>query len=363
MGKSSAFAHPNIALIKYWGKSRDHPPHLNIPTNDSVSMTKESINTAKSGIELITHTTIEFSEHYDEDTGFLKTDEIIVPFNEIQMKRILKVVDALRKLASTTLNFKMVSQNKFPTAAGLASSSSAFAALATSAADALNLNLDNIELSKYARLGSGSASRSLHGGFVCWNKGYSHDTSYAEQICPCNEFNIAAVIAVIDRGEKEVSSDIGQEAAHSSVFNQIKINESQKQAVEIKKAIQNDDFTTVGEISEKSCLYMHSVMMTSEPPLFYWKPNTLKVIKAVVNTRNNFFQTYKMVEEGVKQKEKEGIECYFTVDAGPNIHCLCRTEDLDAVQNMIQNIGIPENNIVRVHQAEYGSKIVDEHLF
>jgi len=363
MGKSSAYAHPNIALIKYWGKSRDHPPNLNIPTNDSVSMTKESINTATSGIDLLTHTTIEFSEQYNEDTGFLKTNDPLIPFNEIQMKRILKVVDALKQSANTYLHFKMISQNKFPTAAGLASSSSAFAALATCTADALNLNLDKIELSKYARLGSGSASRSLHGGFVYWNKGNSHDTSYAEQICACNEFNIAAVIAVIDRGKKEVSSDVGQEAAHSSVFNQIKINESQKQAIEIKKAIQDDDFTTVGKIAEKNCLYMHSVMMTSEPPLFYWEPNTLKVIKTVLNTRRQFFQTYKMIEKGIKQKEKEGIECYFTVDAGPNIHCLCRTEDLDAAQNMIQNIGIPEKNIVRVRQADYGSKIVNEHLF
>jgi diphosphomevalonate decarboxylase len=363
MGKSSVYAHPNIALVKYWGKSREHSAHLNIPTNDSVSMTKESINVSKCGIDLITHTTIEFSEEYHEDRGFLKTKDKLVPFNQIQMKRILKVVDALRDVADIPLHFKMVSQNKFPTAAGLASSSSAFAALATCTADALALKFDNIELSKYARLGSGSASRSLHGGFVYWNKGDSHDTSYAEQICPCNEFNIAAVIAVIDRGEKKVSSDIGQEAAHSSIFNQIKVKEAQKQAGEMRKAIQDDDFTTVGGIAEKSCLYMHSVMMTSEPPLFYWKPNTLRVIKTVVNTRNQYLQTYKAIEKGINQKEKEGTECYFTVDAGPNIHCLCRTEDLDAVQKMLQNIGIPERNTVRVRQAQYGTKIVNEHLF
>ncbi|TXT67412.1 MAG: putative Diphosphomevalonate decarboxylase [Promethearchaeota archaeon] len=361
--RSSAFAHPNIALVKYWGKSRDHPSHLNIPTNDSVSMTKESINTAESGIDLITHTTIDFSDQYDKDMGFLKSDDDLVPFTEIQMKRILKVVDALRKIAGSSLRFKMMSQNKFPTAAGLASSSSAFAALATCVSNALGLTLDNVELSKYARLGSGSASRSLHGGFVCWNKGDSHDTSYAEQICPCNEFNISAVIAVINRDEKAVSSDIGQETAHTSVFNPVKIREAQKQAVEIKKAIQNDDFTTVGQISEKSCLYMHSVMMTSDPPLFYWNPNTLKVIKAVVATRNQFLHTYKTIKKGIDQKEKDGIECYFTVDAGPNIHCLCRTEDLDEVQLMLQGIGIPEKNTVRVRQADYGSKVVDQHLF
>lgn len=361
--KSSSVAHPNIALIKYWGRDPNLPSHLNIPTNDSISMTKETIQSEKSGIDLITHTTIEFSENYNEDSGYLKSENGLIPFNEIQMKRIKKVVDPLRKLADTTLNFKMVSENKFPTAAGLASSASAFAALATCANNALDLNLNKKELSTYARLGSGSAARSIHGGFVRWHKGNSHETSFAEQLCECNEFDIAAVIAVIDRGKKEVSSDIGLGTAHTSIFNPIKIKESQKQSEEIKKAIYDDDFTTVGKISEKNCLYMHSVMMTSDPPLFYWNPDTLKVIKYVVKRRNQYLKTYKKVRNGIQQKENEGIECYFTVDAGPNIHCLCRKEDLNGVQDMIHRIGIPERNIVKVRQAEYGSKVVDKHLF
>jgi diphosphomevalonate decarboxylase len=361
--KASAVAHPNIALIKYWGRAKNQPSYLNIPTNDSISMTKESIKDDKSQIELITHTTIEFSENFNEDVGFLKSGDKLVPFSKIQMKRIKKVVNPLRELADTGLHFKMVSENKFPTAAGLASSASAFAALATSTNKALDLNLNKKKLSTYARLGSGSAARSIHGGFVCWNKGHSHETSYAEQLCECNEFNLSAVIAVIDRGEKEVSSDIGLNYAHSSIFNPIKIKESQKQAKEVKQAIQDNDFTTVGKISEKNCLYMHSVMMTGDPPLFYWNPDTLKVIKAVVKLRNKFFKSYKIVKKGVNQKELEGIKCYFTVDAGPNIHCLCRSEDLDEVEKFVQGIGIPERNIVKVRQASYGSRVLDQHLF
>ncbi|MFO7796440.1 MAG: diphosphomevalonate decarboxylase [Promethearchaeia archaeon] len=344
--KASSLAHPNIALIKYWGRNPNHPSHLNIPTNDSISMTKESIDTEATGIRLLTHTTIEFSEEFSEDTGFLKDQETLIPFNRIQMERINKVVNPLKELAGIDLNFKMVSENKFPTAAGLASSASAFAALATCAAKALNLNLDKKELSKYARLGSGSASRSIHGGFVWWHRGNSHDSSYAEQLCQCNEFDIAAVIAVINRGEKEVSSDVGINYAQSSAFNQIRIEQSLKQSEEIKKAIEDNDFSTVGQIAEKNCLYMHSVMMTSSPPLFYWNPNTLKVIKTITRKRKN-----------------EGIEFYFTVDAGPNIHCLCRTEDLDDAQQMIEDIGIPKIDIVKVRQADYGSKTVDQHLF
>ncbi|MBD3215613.1 MAG: diphosphomevalonate decarboxylase [Candidatus Lokiarchaeota archaeon] len=346
MMKASAETHPNIALIKYWGRNPNFPSRLNIPTNDSISMTKETIHSDKSNIELLTHTTIEFSENYEDDEGFLKTETDLLPFNEIQMIRIKKVVDPLRRLAQTSLNFKMVSENKFPTAAGLASSASAFAALATAASKALKLDLSKKVLTTFARLGSGSAARSIHGGFVRWHKGDSHETSFAEQICPCNEFDIAAVIAVIDRGEKAVSSDVGINYAHSSAFNPVRITESQKQAKKITKAILNDDFPTVGKIAEKSCLYMHSVMMTSEPALFYWNPDTLKVIKAIINNRRN-----------------EGTDFYFTVDAGPNVHCFCRMEDLDLAQNMLRNIGIPERNLVRVRQAEQGSKVVEKHLF
>jgi len=344
--KASSFAHPNIALIKYWGRNPKLPSNLNIPTNDSISMTKQSIDTETTGIKLLTHTTIEFSEEYNEDIGFLKDEDVLIPFDQVQMERILKVVNPLRELASNDLNFKMVSENKFPTAAGLASSASAFAALAICVAKALKLNLSKKELSKYARLGSGSASRSIHGGFVWWHRGDSHDTSYAEQLCQCNEFDIAAVIAVIDRGKKQVSSDVGINYAHTSMFNQTRIDESLKQTEEIKKAIEDNDFTTVGKIAEKNCLYMHSVMMTSNPPLFYWNPKTLKVIKTITSKR-----------------KKEGIEFYFTVDAGPNIHCLCRAEDLDNAQQVIEDIGIPRRDTVKVRQADYGSKIVDQHLF
>jgi len=311
--KSSAIAHSNIAFIKYLGRSQQHDPSLNIPSNDSVSMTKYGLT---KGTHLQTITTIDFSDSYEEDIAILDGEAV----KERKMERILSVVDPLRGKAGVEYNFKMMSENDFPTQAGLASSASGFSALAIAAADALGLNLSKEEISTYARLGSGSAARSVYGGFVYWHKGSSHETSYAERICDQNDFDMNAVIAIIHEGKKDVTSDIGHESAKTSIFNEVRIKESQKQAVETRKAILDGDFSKVGKIAEKNCMYMYAVMMTSEPSLFYWHPNTLRVIKTV------------------QKKREEGLESYFTIDAGPNVHVLCRPEDRGDVQKMLEEI-------------------------
>ncbi len=311
--KSSAIAHSNIAFVKYWGRSRHHDPNLNIPSNDSVSMTKYGLT---KGTHLQTITTIHFSGDYEEDIGILDGEAV----KGRRMERILSVVDPLREKAAVEYSFKMMSENDFPTQAGLASSAAGFAALAIAAVDALGLNLSKEDISTYARLGSGSAARSVYGGFVYWNKGNSHETSYAEQICGPNDFDISAVIAIIHEGKKDVTSDVGHELAKTSIFNEVRIKKSQEQAEEIGKAILEDDFSKVGKIAEENCMYMHAVMMTSEPPLFYWHPDTVRVIKTI------------------QRKREEGLESYFTIDAGPNVHTFCRPEDRDVIQKMLEEI-------------------------
>ncbi|UCE43950.1 MAG: diphosphomevalonate decarboxylase, partial [Candidatus Bathyarchaeota archaeon] len=276
--KASAIAHSNIALIKYWGRARTHDPNLNIPSNSSVSMTKSGL---AHDTHLQAHTTIEFSDSYEEDTAQLD-GEVLTGRN---IDRIVRVVDALRRHANVDSNFKMISINDFPTQAGLASSSSGFAALAIATANALGLDFTQEEISKYARLGSGSAARSIHGGFVYWNRGDSHETSFAEQICGPNEFDMNAGIAIVHEGKKEVTSDAGHESAYTSPFDIVRIEKSEEQAKEIKKAILDDDFTKVGGIAEENCKYMHAVMMTSTPPLFYWNPDTLRLIKSAQKMR------------------------------------------------------------------------------
>ncbi|MFX1418930.1 MAG: diphosphomevalonate decarboxylase [Promethearchaeota archaeon] len=335
--KSSAIAHSNIALIKYWGNWSKVSPELNIPLNDSVSMTKYGLS---QNCRLQTHTTIEFSEELREDTAILNNNLL----KGRDMIRILKIIDPLRKLKKIDYKFKMVSLNDFPTQAGLASSAAGFAALTIAAAKALNLDLTKEQLSTFARLGSGSAARSIHGGFVYWFRGTSHETSHAEQICGPDEFHIKSIITVIDKGRKDVPSDVGHKLAKTSIFNKVRVKKSHEQAIEIKDAILNDDFKKVGMIAEKNCLFMHSIMMTSEPPLFYWNPITLKVIKKVIELRKS-----------------EDLECFFTIDAGPNVHCLCRPELIDYLQNILENIeGVEKTILVKPANDSYTT---NEHLF
>lgn len=334
--KSSAIAHSNIAFIKYWGRSQHHDPSLNIPSNDSVSMTKYGLT---KGTHLQTITTIYFSDGYEEDIAILDREVV----KGRKMERILSVVNSLREKAGVKYNFKMKSENDFPTQAGLASSAAGFAALAIAATNALGLSLSKEEISTYARLGSGSAARSVHGGFVYWDKGNSHETSYAEQICGPNNFDMNAVIAVIHEGKKDITSDAGHELAKTSIFNEVRIKKSQEQAVEIRKAILDDDFSKVGKIAEKNCMYMHAVMMTSEPSLFYWHPDTLRVIKTI------------------QRKRGEGLKSYFTIDAGPNVHTFCWPEDRDEIQKMLEEIkGVDKTIPVEPAKDPY---VTREHLF
>jgi len=335
--KSSAIAHSNIALIKYWGRWKKTPPELNIPSTDSVSITKHGFS---GNTHLQTHTTIEFSEDFKEDKAILNNNVL----RGRDMERVLKITNPLRKLKKIDYKFKMMSFNDFPIQAGLASSAAGFAALTIASTKALNLDMTQEELSTYARLGSGSAARSIHGGFVYWHRGISHETSYAEQICKANDFDINAIIAVIDKGKKDITSDVGHESANTSIFNAIRVEKSNEQAQEIKKAILDDDFKKVGAIAEKNCIYMHAVMMTSKPALFYWNPLTLRVIKKVLQIRKS-----------------AKLDCFFTIDAGPNVHCLCRPEIIEYVQNMLENIeGIKETILVRPANDSYTTT---KHLF
>ncbi len=334
--KASAISHPNIALIKYWGRQDDGGRGLNLPLNDSVSMTKEGIS---GGSRLQSHTTVEFSGSIEKDMMVLEGREICGR----ELERVRLVIDPLRKIAGVESHFSIRSVNDFPTAAGLASSAAGFSALALASSSALGLDLTREELSTWARLGSGSAVRSLHGGFVYWHKGSSHETSFAEKVCEGGSFQLNAVIVIVNEGRKGISSDIGHEHAYTSPFNEIRTELSQKEALLVRSAILDNDLRTVGSIAERNSKYMHAVMMTSDIPLFYWQGETLKVIKSVHAMR------------------ERGIEVYFTIDAGPNVHCLCRPEDAPEVQKELEC----QDHVLRtiVARPAKDPHTIDEHLF
>jgi diphosphomevalonate decarboxylase len=334
--KASAIAHSNIAFIKYWGRSADHPPLYNIPLNDTVSMTKLGL---EDDVQLKTHTTIAFSGDHKTDMAYVNGDVL----TGRGMERVVTIIDMLRESSGCELKFLMKSHNDFPTQAGMASSASGFAALARAAASALDLEMSAEELSKIVRIGSGSAARSLHSGFVYFNRGTSHASSFAEQICNDGVFDVRAVIAVIDAEKKKVTSDDGHASALTSPFNEARVTTSQQQAAMIRDAILDKDFSSLGHIAEENCKYMHAVMMTSKPPLFYWQPNTLRVIKSVMRFR------------------EDGLECYFTIDAGPNVHCLCRPQDVEELNRLIKSL----DGVKRTIQAKPGPGAYEsgQHLF
>jgi len=233
----------------------------------------------------------------------------------------------------------MMSKNDFPTQSGLASSAAGFAALAIAASHALELKLSKDEVSKYARLGSGSAARSIHGGFVHWHQGFDHDSSFAEQLCGPEDFQMNAVIALVSEEPKLVTSDSGHDLAETSSLNDARIKKSKEHAVELKKAILNNDFTTVGRIAEENCKLMHAVMETSKPPLYYRNQDTFKIMKKIENAR------------------EKGLECYYTIDAGPNVHALCRPEDVAKVEKLLSDC-----KTIRVKPAG-NSEVTNKHLF
>ena len=301
---ATAVAHPNIAFIKYWG-NRNH--NLRLPSNGSISM-----NLA--GIE--TRTTCEFSDSFGGDQFILNDSEI----KGEALSRVSHFLDHVRVLANIEIWARIESNNNFPTGAGIASSSSAFAALALAATHAAGLKLDERDLSKLARLGSGSASRSVPRGFVEWEGGEAHDDSYAHSIAPADHWDLIDCIVVVSKQHKSTGSTAGHPLADTSPIQAARLADADRRLDICRTALLAKDFSTFAEIVELDCNLMHSVMMTSTPPLFYWQPTTLAIIHAVQSWR------------------AEGLSACYTIDAGPNVHVLCLDGNKDEVNQRLNDI-------------------------
>jgi diphosphomevalonate decarboxylase len=287
--QGTAQALPNIALIKYWG-NRDQ--QLRLPSNPSLSMNLAGLTTT---------TTVEFDPALMQDVLMLGGRAISGP----GLERVSRFLDQVRHMAHSRHFARVDSRNNFPAGAGMASSASGFAALALAATAAAGLTLSEANLSRLARLGSGSACRSVPGGFVEWAMGEDDRSSYATSIAPANHWNLYDVVALIDLEHKSIGSTEGHAIAATSPLQAARIATVSDRLAQARSAVLARDFEALADVVELDSLMMHAVMITSSPVLMYWQPATIAVMQAVRQWRAN------------------GLAACTTIDAGPNVHVLC----------------------------------------
>lgn len=321
--KFSAIAHPNIAFIKYWGNRDDA---LRLPLNGSISMNL-------SGLE--SRTTVQFDEALEHDTFELNGEFQ----SSASLQRVSQFLDYVRSLAGSTSYARVSSTNNFPTGAGIASSASAFAALALAASKAAGLDLDQKDLSRLARLGSGSACRSVPDGFVEWLPGKDDASSYAVSIAPKDHWGLVDAVAVVSQEHKPIGSTSGHKLAHTSPLNAQRVLDAPERLKNCRDALLERDFAGFADVVELDSNYMHAVMRTSNPPLVYWEPATEVLLWQVWQWR------------------KQGHAVCATVDAGPNVHVLALKNELEWLREAL--VELPGVKKVLIGEPADGACLVD----
>ena len=301
---TTAIAHPNIAFIKYWG-NRDQD--LRIPANGSISMNLSG---------LFTRTKVEFDPSLETDKLILGGEENTGP----ALQRVSDFLSQVRSRAQINEFALVTSENNFPMGTGIASSASAFAALSLAASTAAGLDLDEKGLSRLARLGSGSACRSIPGGYVEWQAGENDTDSFATSIAPSNHWDLADCVAIVSQEHKATGSVEGHSMANSSPLQAARIAEIPKHLQICRDAILQRDFQAFAEICEHDTNMMHAVMMTQNPSLIYWQSGTLAIMHAVRVWR------------------EQGLPVFYSIDAGPNVHVICEKEYQEQITQSLHDI-------------------------
>ncbi len=329
--KTTAIACSNIALIKYWG---NFDARLRMPLNDSLSMNLDA---------LTTQTTVEFEDALEQDVVVVND----AAADEKTWNRVREHLDRLRALAKISTHARVHSRNNFPSATGLASSASAFAALTLAGARAAGLALEERALSIVARQGSGSAARSIPSGFVEWlaatNVTSTSDQSYARQLMPPDAWDLRDVIAIVSRDAKKVGSSEGHALVNTSPFLGERISRLPTRYHRVRRELLNKNLKGMGTEIEAEAIELHLLAMTSRPPIFYWAPATVRVMDAV------------------RQWREEGLQAYYTLDAGPNVHVLVEAKDADEVASRLRTFADVQDVIVS--GAGGGARVNDAHLF
>lgn len=325
--KKTAQAPANIAFIKYWGKADNE---LRLPLNDSFSMNLTGAHTI---------TTVEFVDGLPADDITLLDGS----FSENETKRVIRGLDRIRARVGIGTKAKVVTKNSFPKGTGSAASASGFAALTVAACAAAATVLSEKELTILARLGSGSACRSIPDGFVVWEKGTDSETSYAHSLYPSTYWALSDVLAVVDSRMKKVPTSEGMDSVSTSPHLPARLEAIPSRLAALIQAFVDKDFPSLGRVIEEDCLDMHAVMQSQVPPLVYWNDATRLIMASVVQWRN------------------EGLPVYFTIDAGPNVHCICEAKDEKMVRTKIEALGVVETIIE--NRAAQGTGLIADHLF
>jgi diphosphomevalonate decarboxylase len=350
---AAAVAFSNIAFIKYWG-NRDEK--LRLPVNGSISMNLAGLETrtvvrfrdtsnklrVKSKKEEGTRN--ELRETSNEDEG--RRNKIRETRNEKQkdtltingqvvggagLQRVTDLLDIVREMAEMDLRAEVNSESNFPTGAGIASSAAAFAALALATSKAAGLELGEAELSRLARRGSGSACRSIPGGFVEWRVGTGEADSYAFSIAPPEHWELADCIAIVSNEHKPTGSTAGHALAGTSPYQPSRVADAPRRLGICRNAILQRDFTALAEIIELDSDMMHAVMMTSRPALFYWQPGTLAIMQAI------------------REARRQGLPAAYTIDAGPNVHVITEASAEAQVAGLLRSLAeVREVRVARV---------------
>jgi diphosphomevalonate decarboxylase len=323
----TARACANIALVKYWGK-RDAA--LNLPAAGSLSLTLEALST---------ETTVQ----YDET---LAADELVldgVAGKPADVERLRLFLDLVRAETGVPIHARVTSKNDFPTASGLASSASGYAALALAATRAAGATLEPQALSILARRGSGSAARSVFGGFVRMHAGTTSAEAYAEPAHVANGFaeTVRMVVAVIGGGlpKQHRSRDAMDHTAATSPMYRAWLELVPKDLAALEQALAAGDLEAVGTITEANALAMHASAIAARPAIVYWRPATLAVLAEVRGLRTT------------------GQAAWATMDAGPHVKVLTTADDADLVARAL--VDIPGVTAVTVSAAGAAASVVD----
>lgn len=298
---ATAVAHPNIAFVKYWGNRNQG---LRLPANGSISLTL-------GGLQTVTEVRFEAG---------LQQDRVSVNDLEVDPARVSNLLDQVRQMAHFEDRAEVQSHTDFPASAGLASSAAAFAALSLAATQAAGLKLTPAQLSGLARRGSGSAARSVFGGYVELAAGPTDSECVAVQLAGPDHWELVDLIAIASAQAKPIGSSVGHALADTSPIQAARVADAPRRLEACRQAIQRRDFGALATVAELDSDLMHAVMMTSQPSIHYWLPVTVELMATV------------------RQLREMGTEVFYSVDAGPNVHCLCLPQSEEAVLSHLEQI-------------------------